>query len=194
MPRQRPWATRTEEDRQWARPRCSRSVAAGSAAPPCWRRSPARRWASCWSTSHRCRCWSSASASAPARFGIRRRRGPGGGARVRRLRRRRPLTAACTSSRPGCIVQQALRPSASSPDGWRPIGDVLATLTLLDRLRRRHYCWAGRGDEGIEAEVRALAGRGRRDGEPGPRARRINRRWPISWRRSSSASRRSPGC
>ncbi len=56
------------------------------------------------------------------------------------------------------IVQQALRPSASSPDGWRPIGLILATLTLFVAFVVTTTAWAGRGDEGIEGEVRELLG------------------------------------
>ena len=48
------------------------------------------------------------------------------------------------------IVQQALRPSASSPDGWRPIGLILATLALFVAFVVTTTAWAGRGDEGIE--------------------------------------------
>ncbi len=54
------------------------------------------------------------------------------------------------------IVQQALRPSASSPDGWRPIGDVLVALTLLIAFVVATTAWAGRGEQGIEGEVRLL--------------------------------------
>lgn len=56
------------------------------------------------------------------------------------------------------IVQQALRPSASSPDGWRPIGLILATLALFVAFVVTTTAWAGRGDEGIEGEVRQLLG------------------------------------
>lgn len=54
------------------------------------------------------------------------------------------------------IVQQALRPSASSPDGWRPIGQVLAALTLLIALIVATTALIGRGDRGVEGEVRQL--------------------------------------
>jgi hypothetical protein len=54
------------------------------------------------------------------------------------------------------IVHQALRPSASSPDGWRPIGLILAALTLLVAFVTASTAWAGRGDQGIEGEVRQL--------------------------------------
>jgi Predicted membrane protein (DUF2232) len=56
------------------------------------------------------------------------------------------------------IVQQALRPSASSPDGWRPIGLIVAALTLLVAFVTATTAWVGRGDQGIEGEVRQLLG------------------------------------
>jgi Predicted membrane protein (DUF2232) len=54
------------------------------------------------------------------------------------------------------IVQQALRPRASSPDGWQPIGQVLAALTLLIAFVVASTAWVGRGAQGIEGEVRQL--------------------------------------
>jgi hypothetical protein len=54
------------------------------------------------------------------------------------------------------IVQQTLRRRASSPDGWQPIGQVLAALTLLIAFVVASAAWVGRGAEGIEAEVRQL--------------------------------------
>jgi hypothetical protein len=49
-----------------------------------------------------------------------------------------------------------LRPSASSPDGWRPIGLIVAALTLLVAFVTASTAWAGRGDQGIERSVRDL--------------------------------------
>src|SRR5207342_2191824 len=54
------------------------------------------------------------------------------------------------------IVQQALRPRASSADGWQPIGNILATLTLLVAFVMAVTAVAARGDSGIEAGVRTL--------------------------------------
>ena len=54
------------------------------------------------------------------------------------------------------IVQQALRPRASSPDGWQPIGRVLAALTVLIAFVVASTTWVGRGAQGIEGEVRQL--------------------------------------
>jgi Predicted membrane protein (DUF2232) len=54
------------------------------------------------------------------------------------------------------IVQQALRRCASSPDGWQPIGRVLAALTLLIAFVVASTTWVGRGAAGIEGEVREL--------------------------------------
>jgi predicted membrane protein DUF2232 len=54
------------------------------------------------------------------------------------------------------IVQQAMRRSASSPDGWQPVGRVLAALTLLIAFVVTSTTWVGRGALGIEGEVREL--------------------------------------
>jgi predicted membrane protein DUF2232 len=54
------------------------------------------------------------------------------------------------------IVQQALRPSAAGDDGFRPIGDVLAVLTLLVAFVAAATSFAGRGEAGVEAVVREM--------------------------------------
>ena len=54
------------------------------------------------------------------------------------------------------IVQQALRRRASSPDGWQPIGRVLAALTLLIAFVVASTTWVARGEQGIEGELRQL--------------------------------------
>jgi hypothetical protein len=54
------------------------------------------------------------------------------------------------------IAQQALRSQAGSGDGWRPIGHVLAALTLMVAFVVVCTAWIGRGADGIEVAVRAL--------------------------------------
>ena len=54
------------------------------------------------------------------------------------------------------LVQQAMRTQPGTGDNWRPIGDVLAVLTLLIAFVTAATCWSARGDNGIEAAVQAL--------------------------------------
>lgn len=54
------------------------------------------------------------------------------------------------------LVQQAMRTQPGTGDNWRPIGDVLAVVTLLVAFVVAATCWFGRGDNGIEAAVQAL--------------------------------------
>jgi hypothetical protein len=54
------------------------------------------------------------------------------------------------------IVQQALRPRASSPDGFQTAGHVLVALTLLVTFVVAVTAFGGRGEGGIEASVRNL--------------------------------------
>lgn len=54
------------------------------------------------------------------------------------------------------LVQQAMRIQPGTSDNWRPIGDVLAVVTLLIAFVVAATCWSGRGDGGIEAAVEGL--------------------------------------
>ncbi|HYN38323.1 MAG TPA: DUF2232 domain-containing protein, partial [Rhodospirillales bacterium] len=54
------------------------------------------------------------------------------------------------------IVQQALRSHAGSADGWRPIGHVLAALTLMIAFVVACTASVSGGADGVEASVRAL--------------------------------------
>ncbi|MBL8666729.1 MAG: DUF2232 domain-containing protein [Rhodospirillales bacterium] len=54
------------------------------------------------------------------------------------------------------LVQQAMRPQAGAADGWRPIGDVLAVVTVLIAFVVAATCWSARSDAGIEESVRGL--------------------------------------
>ena len=91
------------------------------------------------------------------------------------------------------IVQQALRPSASSPDGWRPIGLIAGRADPTGCLRHGHHSLGRARRSGYRGRgppiAGAVAGWPRRLW-----AKWSERHWPISWRRSSSVFRRSPGC
>ena len=91
------------------------------------------------------------------------------------------------------IVQQALRPRASSADGWQPIGNILATLTLLVAFVMAVTAVAARGDAGIEAGCANAAEHGRGADGAGSRRGRSAPGWSTSWHPFSWASRRSPG-
>lgn len=54
------------------------------------------------------------------------------------------------------IVQQSLSIRSGAADGWRPIGDVLAVLTLLVAFVVAVTCFAADSGEGVEAQIRAL--------------------------------------
>lgn len=54
------------------------------------------------------------------------------------------------------LVQQAMRTQPGTVDNWRPIGDVLAVVTLLIAFVVAATCWSARGDGGIEAAVEGL--------------------------------------
>ena len=54
------------------------------------------------------------------------------------------------------LVQQAMRTHPGTGDQWRPIGDVLAVVTLLIAFVVAATCWSARGAGGIEAGVEGL--------------------------------------
>jgi len=54
------------------------------------------------------------------------------------------------------LVQQAMRTQAGTADGWRPIGDIVAVVTLLIAFVVAATCWSAGGEAGIENAVRGL--------------------------------------